>query len=155
GAPTGSLESVSEVVLSSGSGYAVYEVLDSNTTFQESAQFPTFIVMPRQSAAAIAHETVALAPVSSVLTASQTAPVPRFGAVPVTSDCNAIGDCAAAYFPRLMVDSSPIVISAIEKGGLMTSPAAYIPIRNGGGGRLAWTVTIDYLDGSGWLVPDN
>src|SRR5262245_4816818 len=37
------MNSVSEVALLNGSGYAVYEVVDANPSQQESAQFPTFI----------------------------------------------------------------------------------------------------------------
>jgi uncharacterized protein (TIGR03437 family) len=73
----------------------------------------------------------------------------------VTSDCSALGDCAAAYFPKLAVDAAPIVLSAIEKGGKMTSTTGYIPIRNDGGGVLSWNVTIAYQSGSGWLFVDN
>ena len=60
------LNSVSEVVLTNGSGYAVYEVAAANPNVQESAQFPTFVALPRVTAPAIAQETIALAPVSSV-----------------------------------------------------------------------------------------
>jgi uncharacterized protein (TIGR03437 family) len=46
------------------------------------------------------------------------------------------------------------VLAAIEKGGIMTTPPGYIPIRNGGGGILDWNVTISYQTGSGWLFLD-
>jgi uncharacterized protein (TIGR03437 family) len=158
GAPSGgpvTFDSVSEVVLSGGAGSAVYEVVDSNSVVQESAQFPTFIVMPKQSATSVAQETVSLAPVSTVLTASQSAPVPRFAPGPVATDCNALNDCGAPYFPNLMVDSAPITMSAVEKGGALTSPPGYIRIRNGGGGVLNWNVAISYIDGgTGWLFQD-
>ena len=44
------LSSVSEVTLTNGSGYAVYEVAAANPNVQESAQFPTFIALPRFTA---------------------------------------------------------------------------------------------------------
>ena len=85
------LSSVSEVALTNGSGYAVYEVAAANPNAQESAQFPTFVVLPRLTPPAVAQETIALAPVSSVTTASATAPIPRFAAVQVQNDCKLAG----------------------------------------------------------------
>jgi uncharacterized protein (TIGR03437 family) len=147
------LDSVSEVTLTNGSGYAVYEVADSNPSVQETAQFPTFIAISNVTAPATASETVSLAPVSSTATASTTAPIVRFMATTPASDCSVLGDCSAAYFPKLLVDSAPPVITAVEKG-IMTSPPAYIRIRNGGGGLIEWNVTINYQIGSGWLFMD-
>jgi uncharacterized protein (TIGR03437 family) len=158
GAPQGGnplvLNSASEVPLTNGSGYAVYEVADANGSVQESAQFPTFVGLSSVTASAVAQESVSLAPVSSAANASQTAAIPRFAAVPPAADCNALGDCAAAYFPKLMVDATPIQIAAIADGGIMTTAPGYIPIRNGGGGILQWNVSINYLKGSGWLFLD-
>ena len=148
------LNSASEVPLTNGSGYAVYEVADANGSVQESAQFPTFIGLSSVSAPAVAQESVSLAPVSSTASASQTAAIPRFAAVAPVSDCNALGDCAAGYFPKLMVDATPIQIAAVADGGIMTTAPGYIPIRNGGGGILQWNVGINYLKGSGWLFLD-
>jgi uncharacterized protein (TIGR03437 family) len=147
------LDSVSEVTLTNGSGYAVYEVADTNTSTQESVQFPTFIAISKVTAPATAAESVSLAPVSTTAAASTSAPIIRFLATVPASDCNALGDCNAAYFPKLFVDSTPLVVTAVEKG-IMTSPPAYIPIRNGGGGLLQWTAAINYQTGSGWLFMD-
>jgi len=156
GSPPVALNGAGEVTLSNGAGYAVYEVVDANPNVQESAQFPTFIAMPKVSAPAVAQESVSLGPVSGIASASQTAPIPRFLAAPAASDCDALGDCAAAYFPKLRVDATPLAIAAIEKGGVMTSQPAYIPIRNEGGGVLDWNVVISYQNGgSGWLFVDN
>jgi uncharacterized protein (TIGR03437 family) len=151
----GSLNSVSEVPLTNGSGYVVYEVADANPAVQESAQFPTFITLPTVTAPAVAAETVSLAPVSTLASASATAPIVRFVAVTAPSDCNALGDCNASYFPKLMVDATPIQISAIANGGIMTSAPGYIPVRNSSGGLLEWSVGINYQTGSGWLFVDN
>ena len=71
------LGSVSEVVLTNGSGYAVYEVAAANPFAGESAQFPTFIALPRSTPPAVAQETITLAAVSSVTTASTTEAIPR------------------------------------------------------------------------------
>ena len=146
------LSSASEVVMANGAGYAVYEVADANPSVQETAQFPTFIGLPRVTTPAVAQESISLAAVSSAAGASIDAPVPRFSSVTPPSDCNALGDCSAGYFPKLMVDATPIRLTAT--GGTMTSAPGYIPIRNGGGGLLQWTVTISYLQGSGWLTLD-
>jgi uncharacterized protein (TIGR03437 family) len=142
------------VPLTSGSGYAVYEVADSNPSVQESAQFPTFIAISSVTAPAVAAEQVSLAPISSIAAASTTAPIIRFVAVTPVSDCNSLGDCNAGYFPKLLVDASPLKISAIANGGIMTSAPAYIPIRNGAGGLLEWSANISYQTGSGWLFVD-
>jgi uncharacterized protein (TIGR03437 family) len=154
-APTGSspilLNGVSEVALTNGSGYAVYEVVDTNSNAQETVQFPTFVALAR-SAGTLAQETVSLAPASSVGSASQTAPVPRFLPGTVASDCTSRGDCNASYFPKLMVDATPLKITAIEKGGATTTPTQYFRIRNDAGGLLNWNVSITYQTGSGWLV---
>jgi len=146
------LSSVSEVALANGSGYAVYEVADANPAVQETAQFPTFIALSKVTAPAIAQEAISLAPVSSAPAASTTAAVPRFAAVAPPSDCNALGDCDAGYFPKLIVDATPILLTAT--GSTMTTAPGYIPIHNGGGGLMAWSVTISYQQGSGWLTVD-
>jgi uncharacterized protein (TIGR03437 family) len=156
--PSGSgaqtLNSVSEVTLTNGSGYVVYEVADSDPNVQETAQFPTFIAISNVTAAAVASEIVSLAPVSTVAAASTSAPIVRFVQSTPSNDCNALGDCNASYFPKLQVDATAQKISAIEKGGIMTSAPAYIPVRNSGGGLMAWTANIAYQTNSGWLFVD-
>jgi len=146
------LNSASPVSLSNGAGYAVYEVIDANPLTQRSVQFPTFIGISNITAAATAQETVALAPVSTVFTASLTAPVPRFAAVTPASDCSLVGDCGANYFPKLSVSTAPMQIQAYAGGGPMISNPGYAPIRNSGGGVLGYTITINYQSGgTGWL----
>lgn len=158
-APSGSgpisLNTVSQVPLTNGSGFAVYEVVDSNPNLRESAQIPTFIGLSSVTAAATASESVSLAPVSTVTTASATAPIPRFFAVRPATDCTALGDCSAGYFPQLSVKvAGPIQLTAIA-GGAMNSSPGYIPLQNAGGGVMPWTATIQYVTGSGWLSLDN
>jgi uncharacterized protein (TIGR03437 family) len=158
-APQGSgaqvLNTVSEVTLTGGAGYVVYEVAAANPALQETAQFPTFIGLPSVSAPAVAAESVTLAPVSGVAAASATAPIVRFVGANVPSDCNLLNDCNAGYFPKLLVDTTPLKISAIANGGIMTSAPAYIPIRNGSGGLLEWVAQISYqTGGTGWLFVD-
>jgi uncharacterized protein (TIGR03437 family) len=151
--PTGSgavtLTSVSPVPLSNGSGYAVYEVVDAGPILRESAQFPTFIGLPRVTAATVANESLAPGPVSTVYTASSTAPIQRFAAVTPASDCTVVGDCGASYFPQLSINNAPIQLS--EANGIETGDLGYVPIQNAGGGILNWTASVVYQTGSGWM----
>ena len=144
------LDSVTEVPLTNGAGQAVYEVVDANSGIVESAQFTTFVGLPAGSPVAVATESISLAPVSTVATATSSDPVPRFLATTPGSDCALVGDCQASYFPKLNVSAGPILLTAIA-GGAMTSPAGYIPIQNTGGGTLIWDVTVNYITGSGWI----
>ena len=153
-APTGSgpltLDAVTPVSLTNGSGYVVYEVVDSSAGRLESAQVPTFIGLANVTAAATAYESVSFAPLSTVAAASQTAPIPRFEQVTPAGDCNLLGDCNAGYFPQLSVDwTGPVQLIGVA-GGPMTGPA-YIPVHNTGSGTMRWTATAQYATGSGWL----
>jgi uncharacterized protein (TIGR03437 family) len=146
---TTSLDGASEVPLTGGGGSVVYEVVDSNFFVRESAQFPTFLGINSYSNGLVSPQaSVSFAPVSTVATASA-APVPRFLDLSPPSDCQAAGDCDAAYFPHLTVSapdlefavpahSSPQWLSAVE-------------VLNTGAGVLNWTATVTYLSGSGWL----
>ena len=151
--PTGStavaLDAASEVALSSGAGYAVYEVVDSNPAVTETAQFPTFFGIPANSAVVQTSLSVRYAPVSDVGSASATAPVPRFAPVTPASDCSVMGDCGASYFPKLATDAAPILFTAVA-GGKPTS-AATVKVWNEGGGVMSWASSIAYQNGSGWL----
>jgi uncharacterized protein (TIGR03437 family) len=147
------LDSVNEVPLTGGAGYAVYEVADTNPIVLESAQFPTFVSVPNATAAAVAQERLSYAPVSAVMSASISAPVPRFIAPTPPSDCTVLGDCQASYFPKLSIDPMSVQLTAIA-GGAMTSGPGYIPIQNSGGGIMNWTALVSYATGSGWLTLD-
>ena len=148
-----SLTSVSEVLLSNGAGYAVYEVADANPNVQETAQFPTFISLPRYTAPAVAQESISLSPVSTVANASINAPVPRFAAVEMLSDCSLLGDCAAPVVrvPRLEVQASPLILAGVA-GGAMTSPAGKFLVHNAGGSTMDWSTNIIYVQGANWLT---
>ena len=151
------LGSVSEVAMSNGAGYAVYEVASANAAIRESAQFPTFFYVPAYTAPAIAQETVALAPVSTVATASATAPIPRFTAVQMQNDCTLFGDCGAppAIIPKLRIDAPPILITAVGAGGAMVSAPGTFRVFNDGNGTMPWTTQIIYPpQATGWLVLD-
>ena len=150
------LGSVSEVSLTDGSGYAVYEVAAANQSVQETAQFPTFISLPPYTPPAVAQETIALAPVSSVTTASTTAPIPRFAAVAMQSDCKIIGDCNSgpAPLPKLFLEANIIRIGAVSGGGAMVGSPGSFRVRNDGGGSMDWSISVIYQGGTGWLVFD-
>ena len=149
------LDSMSEVPLTNGAGYAVYEVVDTNPAVLESAQFPAFVSVPNATAAAVGQEGLSYAPVSTVMSASVSAPIPRFAAgtgIP-PSDCTVLNDCQAGYFPKLSIDPISIQLTAIA-GGAMTSGPGYIPVQNSGGGIMNWAAIVNYTTGSGWLTLD-
>jgi uncharacterized protein (TIGR03437 family) len=154
-APTGvgaiSFTTASEVTLSSGSGSVAFEVLDSNVNASESAQIPVFVGAPAGTGPATAQETISFGPLSNVQAASTTAPVPRFLGVPPSDDCSLIGDCGAAYFPKLSIDAQPVIYTATA-GGAVNERPPQINIDNSGGGVMPWTATVRYTDGSGWVV---
>ncbi len=143
------MDAVSQVQLTNGSGYVVYEVADANPSILESAQFPTFIAISSVTAAATASETVTFAPVSTVATASTTAPVPRFAATTPSNDCSLVGDCGANYYPKLTATTVGLNLTATAGG---FSNNAYIAVDNTAGGTLNWSANVLYNQGSGWLT---
>jgi uncharacterized protein (TIGR03437 family) len=159
-APSGpgaaTLNSASLVPLTNGSATVVYEVADSNTSVIESAQFPTFIGLSNITAPATAQESVSFGAVSTTLTASQSAAVPRFVQTVPSSDCNILGDCAAGYFPKLSIQSQGPFTQTVFAGQATTQIPGAIEIQNGGGGVLNWTATPVYLTGSStdWILLD-
>ncbi len=149
---TNQFTSVSEVPLSGGAGYVLYEVLDGNTNLKEIAQIPVFLVVP-QTPCGLAISppsfTVNLAPVSNVSVGTSTDAIPRYLPVAIGSDCQANNDCSASYFPLLSVDSTPIQLVGSAQGNAKT---AAVQISNAGGGVLPFKVTIAYLTGANWLT---
>jgi uncharacterized protein (TIGR03437 family) len=150
GSGTVLFDSMSQVTLTNGSGIAVYEVVDANPSIQESAQFPTFLVLaPNGNATPVTtSENATLGPISTVETATATDPIPRFQQITPPADCTIVGDCDAPYFPALSVSNTTLSYSA-QAGGLTTTN--YVAVHNNGGGVLEWTATVSYLNGSGWL----
>jgi hypothetical protein len=110
----------SEVDMANGSGIAVYEVVDANPSVQESAQISTFLGLPPSGIAinAIVGQDLRLGPVSTVSTASTSAPVPRFAAAAATGDCSVLGDCNSGLIPRLRVAASqqPLAYEGVQGG---------------------------------------
>lgn len=153
GAPdsgTVTFDSVSELTLTNGTTYAVYEVMDANSSVIENAQFPTFLGLGPNSTGdqILTSESVTLAPLSTVTVATQTDPIPRFQLVPVGSDCSIIGDCGAFYFPKLAVDQTSLKYTAQTGSSGQTSN---VHIVNAAGGELVWNVLVNYSSSSGWL----
>lgn len=152
GSGTVSFDGMSQVTLTNGSGIAVYEVVDANDSVQESAQFPTFLVLApdyNNPPSIITSENATLGPVSTVETATATDPIPRFQQTTPSSDCSVLGDCNASYFPALSVPEASLSYTA-QAGGV--APATqYVQVDNTGGGVLEWTASVTYTNGSGWL----
>jgi uncharacterized protein (TIGR03437 family) len=149
GSGTASFDSMSQVTLTSGAGIAVYQVMDANPSIQESAQFPTFLALAPFSGTDIqTAENVSLAPISTVLTATATDPIPRFLEVPIPDDCTIVGDCHAGYFPHLSVYGSSLSYS-VPAGG--PGETQFLTLENTSNGIMQWTASVTYTNGSGWL----
>jgi len=143
-------DSMTELTLTNGSGIAVYEVVDANTSIRESAQFPTFLVLAPSGSgtSTITSESVSLGPISTVQTSTAKDPIPRFQQITPPADCTIVGDCGANYFPALAVPETSLNYTA-QAGGLTTTN--YVQVQNSGGGLMAWTASVNYTNGSGWL----
>lgn len=151
---TEQFDTVSELPMVNGTAYVVYEVVDSDPSRFESAQFPTFLELaPSGSGVASAtNETVTLAPLSNVSVATATDPIPRFIPIAPQPDCSIIGDCGASYYPILSIQNTPLQYKAASG----SFDRNYIFIHNIGAGVLQWSVTARYPPGSptGWLAID-
>ena len=145
----GNMNGATQVPLTNGSGYVVYEVTDANPNILESAQFPTFISISSVTAPATASETVSFAPVSTTQTASTTAPIPRFAATTPSNDCTLVGDCSANYYPKLSASTAGLNLTATAGGN---SNNGYIAVDNVAGGTLSWNASVTYNQGAGWLT---
>lgn len=151
GSGVATFNAVTQLTINGGVAYAVYEVADANPSSTESAQFPTFLgLAPNAVTTAVqTGESVTYAPVSNVVIASATAPIPRFVARQPPNDCGIVGDCGASYFPQLTVSPAPLVFTL---GAGAPSQTQYVPVTNSGGGVLYWTASVIYTNGSGWLA---
>ena len=155
-APAGTvvLNSVSEVALSGGSGWVVYEAADANASAAENAQIPVFYGIPEGAGGVLAQESLSFAPVSNTFSASPTAPLPRFDGTEPPPDCVNIGDCELIQ-PILSVSVSP---AQLQFTALAGQPAiqvpGYIAVRNAGNGIMQWTASVQYASGSGWITLD-
>ena len=152
GSGTVSFDSASEVPLNNGAGIAVYEVVDSNPSILESAQFATFLGLAPipDGTGPIATEDVSFGPISTIGTATATDPIPRFVSAVPPSDCPILGDCNAAYFPALSVSAARPLEYTLSAG--MAPQTRTVMINNTGGGVLNWTATLSGVTGSGWVA---
>jgi uncharacterized protein (TIGR03437 family) len=152
-APNGSgalvLNGANPVPLTNGAGYAVYEVVDANPSATESAQIPNFFAIPANSPPSTSNGSLSLAPVSTVGSASTSAPIPRFVAVTPPSDCTAVGDCNASYYPQLQVTATSMQATAVAGGKKVG--VGNITIRDTRGGVLDWSASVTYTNGTGWV----
>jgi uncharacterized protein (TIGR03437 family) len=149
GTPPMTLASATELTISGGNAFVVYEVVDANPMVQETAQIPTFVGLAAGTPAGTYGGTsVSFAPVSTVGVATMTDPVPRFVALTPPGDCTTIGDCSAGYFPRLKLNTSSVNLQAPANG---TQVVGYVPFQNVGGGTLNWSASVSYQTGSGYL----
>jgi len=123
------------VTLTNGSGMVVYEVVDANDAIQESAQFPTFLVLAPSGSgtSTITSQNVSLGPISTVQRATAGDPIPRFQQVAPPADCTIVGDCNAPYYPALSVPETSIVFTTTA-GGVTTTN--YVQVQNASGGLL-------------------
>jgi uncharacterized protein (TIGR03437 family) len=141
---------MTQLTVTGGSGYAVYEVVDHSPYVAEAVQAPVFIVNPATSCSSPTDATLTVmeAPVSTVSIATMTDPVPRYIAAALGSDCQQTGDCNQVYFPVLSVNTAPISLTGASLGGVQTAP---VMLLNNGGSALSYTTSITYQSGSGWL----
>jgi uncharacterized protein (TIGR03437 family) len=149
-----SFQSVSEVPLSGGEGYAVYEVIDEDPNERQTAQIPSFLGLPANAVptSVETEQIVTLAPASTVNQAATTAPIPRFNPLALKNDCAALGDCNAPYLPRLNVAAASLEYLGRSNEGWQVK---YVNVTNAGGGVLRWSAAVHYMDGVGWLRLSN
>ncbi len=152
GGGVASVDGMSEVSVLSGSGLAVFEILDSDSATVESAQIPTFLTASRTPSARsvqIGRE-VFFGPLSTAGTTSPNLPIPRFAAVTPDNDCILRGDCAN-LIPRLLVPAADrLTFEVTENSTVLRGGRIYV--QNAGGGTLRYTTLIDHkTGGTGWI----
>ena len=142
-AGTNIFDTTGELDIVNGGAQAVYEVVDANPNLRESAQFPTFIGVAASGTArnVVVGEQLLLGPVSTISTASASAPVPRYTASVLASDCTVQGDCNGAFLPKLGVDPDPLTFTVTAGLGFQIR---YVRIFNSGGNLLVWNATVAY-----------
>jgi uncharacterized protein (TIGR03437 family) len=139
-----------------GTPFVVYEVTDSDPSRVESVEIPAWVAVPPRFdtpfGESVVRPAVLLAPVSENDGAHPTAPIPRYRPVMPTSDCEMLGDCAAAWFPKMrLVEPSPVSFTAAAGSGVQIGFAG---IRNDGGGLLEWRVSVRSKQNAAWLSVD-
>jgi uncharacterized protein (TIGR03437 family) len=146
-----SFTGMTQLTVSNGSAYAVYEVLDDSPYVEESVQVPVFIVNSQTNCNAPANATFSImeAPLSTVSIATATDPIPRYIVGPLASDCQQTGDCNQNYFPVLSADTTPISFTGASLGLVQTAP---LTLLNNGGSVMSYTTSTVYQSGANWLT---
>ena len=151
--PTGGVTftAMTQLTVTNGAAYAVYEVLDHSPYVAESVQVPVFIVNSAFSCNAGTQATLSVveAPVSSVNIATATDPVPRYIGAALAPDCQQTGDCNQVYFPVLSIDTAPIKVTGASRRSSQTAP---IMVLNNGGSVLSYATSVTYQSGANWLT---
>jgi uncharacterized protein (TIGR03437 family) len=136
-----------------GSGFAVFEVLDSNPAQFQSAQIPSFLELPPLSVekTTAIREDVLFASLSSLaeLRTGATTHIPRFvSTLAPLNDCKLLSDCNAFYFPRLSVNSNAVEVTTDNSKNV---EYRYLYVSNSGSGNLLWNASVTYLSGANYL----
>ncbi len=123
-----SFTAMTQLTVTNGSAYAVYEVVDHNPYVLESVQVPVFEVSAAYNCAPLAPATLSVmeAPISTVAVATMTDPVPRYIAATLGTDCQQEGDCNAVYYPVLSINTAPINLT----GASLVAPPRPVPSRS-------------------------
>lgn len=157
-ASTTTFSNTTQVSLTNGAGYAVYEVLDENLNQVEWAQIPVFLVEPANTCtnSSLVALSSMVGPVSTVETPSVTAPITRYAATTPGNDCTAIGDCSGSYFPALSVTPLSVTLNGAALGAPVTGA---IGVTDTGQSQMPFTVTTTYQTAAGlssgnWLSID-
>jgi Galactose oxidase, central domain/Kelch motif len=86
---------VAEAYASGSTVYAVYEVIYSNPSVQETATIPVAVAFITEPSVGVVNATTSLAPLSTVGTASETAAIPRFANFSTPQEAFTITSCAS------------------------------------------------------------
>ncbi len=87
---------VAEASTSGSTAYAVYEVIYADPTVQETATIPVAVAFRNAPPIGIVDATTSLAPLSTVMTASESAPIPRFTNFSTAYEAYSITTCSGA-----------------------------------------------------------
>lgn len=145
------LTSVGEAAVENDEAWAVYQVMEADAGRVETAEVPLWIFSPttRDNQLVIVRAEAKLTPLSDTPGAVAGAPVPRYRDREVAPDCDALGDCEAGHFPRLVVTPSQTTKFVLQSGGGVKD--AYLFVRNEGGWFVEWEASVRYLSGDGWV----
>ena len=148
-----SLAAVSEADVANGVPYLVYETMDANPSQRESAQIPIWILLPSDKfvTPSVVRQTLTLAPLSNEAGSVPGAPIPRYRAASIATDCVVLSDCAAPYFPKMAVTPPNVTEYTAPAGSVPIN--AYFLLDNSGSSLLEWRVAARYKGTTGgWLT---